>query len=106
MVNQLESGQIDGYCVGEPWNAHAVQKGIGHTLITKYEIWNNSPEKVLGLTEEWAMQHPNTHHALLLALLVLFNQLPFDKLVQNARDKGLIRNALSQGATLECSQIP
>ncbi len=69
MVGQLERGSIDGYCVGEPWNAQAVQSGIGHTLITKYEIWNNSPEKVLGVTQEWAEQYPNTHHALLLALL-------------------------------------
>jgi len=69
MVGQLERGTIDGYCVGEPWNAQAVQAGLGHTLITKYEIWNNSPEKVLGVTQEWAEQYPNTHRALLMALL-------------------------------------
>ncbi len=69
MVGQLEKGSIDGYCVGEPWNAQAVQAGLGHTLITKYEIWNNSPEKVLGVTQEWAEQYPNTHRALLMALL-------------------------------------
>lgn len=69
MVGQLEKGSIDGYCVGEPWNAQAVQEGLGHTLITKYEIWNNSPEKVLGVTQEWAEQYPNTHRALLMALL-------------------------------------
>jgi two-component system, oxyanion-binding sensor len=69
MVEQLENGLIDGYCVGDPWNSLAVKKGLGHTLITKYEIWNNSPEKVFGVTQEWASQHPNTHHALLLALL-------------------------------------
>jgi ABC-type nitrate/sulfonate/bicarbonate transport system substrate-binding protein len=69
MPGQLESGDIDGYCVGEPWNSIAVQSGIGHTLITKYEIWNNSPEKVLGVSEEWAVQYPNTHKALLKALL-------------------------------------
>ncbi len=69
MVDQLERGLIDGYCVGEPWNSIAVQRGLGHTLITKYEIWQNSPEKVFGVTEEWAAQHPNTHLALLMALL-------------------------------------
>lgn len=69
MVGQMERGNIDGYCVGEPWNALAVQAGIGRTLITKYEIWNNSPEKVLGVTQEWAEQYPHTHRALLLALL-------------------------------------
>lgn len=69
MVSQLEKGTIDGYCVGEPWNALAVQAGLGQTLITNYEIWNNSPEKVLGVTQEWADQHPQTHQALLMALL-------------------------------------
>lgn len=69
MVGRLAQGDIDGYCVGEPWNAQAVQAGIGRTLITKYEIWNNSPEKVLGVTQEWAEQYPNTHRALLCALL-------------------------------------
>ncbi len=69
MVGALEKGSIDGYCVGEPWNAQAVQAGLGQTLITKYEIWNNSPEKVFGVTQEWAEQYPNTHQALLMALI-------------------------------------
>jgi len=69
MVDQLESGTIDGYCVGEPCNAQAVQAGLGRILITKYEIWNNSPEKVLGVTRDWAIQHPRTHRALIMALL-------------------------------------
>lgn len=69
MVENLASGNIDGFCVGEPWNSLAVQRGLGHTLITKYEIWNNSPEKVFGVTAEWAERHPLTHKALLKALL-------------------------------------
>jgi nitrate/nitrite transport system substrate-binding protein len=69
MVGNLEKGSIDGYCVGEPWNTVATQSGIGRTLITKYEIWNNSPEKVFGVTEEWAEQNPNAHQAVLMALL-------------------------------------
>jgi nitrate/nitrite transport system substrate-binding protein len=69
MVGNLEKGSIDGYCVGEPWNAVAVLSGTGRTLITKYEIWNNSPEKVFSVTEEWAEQNPNSHQALLMALL-------------------------------------
>lgn len=69
MPSRLSRGEIDGYCVGEPWNASAVEAGIGRTLITKYELWNNSPEKVLGVTHEWAEQHPGTHRALVMALL-------------------------------------
>lgn len=69
MVNYLENNQIVGYCVGEPWNGLAVQKGIGRTLITSYEIWNNNPEKVLGVNLEWADRYPNTHKAVIMALL-------------------------------------
>jgi nitrate/nitrite transport system substrate-binding protein len=69
MVANLESKNIDGYCVGEPWNARAVTAGIGHTLITSYEIWNNSPEKVFGVNRDWAEQYPNTHRAAVMALI-------------------------------------
>ncbi len=69
MVSAMRAGQIDGFCVGEPWNQLAVREGLGRVLITKYELWNNSPEKVLGVSEEWALQHPNTHQALMMALL-------------------------------------
>jgi len=75
MPGQLENGSIDGYCVGEPWNSMAVHNDIGHTLITKYEIWNNSPEKVLGVSEEWALQNPNTHQAMIMAIIEASNWL-------------------------------
>lgn len=69
MVGALSRGEIDGYCVGEPWNQQAVQEDIGCTLITSYELWNNRPEKVLGVTRSWAEQYPHTHQALVMALL-------------------------------------
>lgn len=69
MVTQLRAGHIDGFCVGEPWSSVAVSEGVGRVLITKYELWNNSPEKVFGVSQEWAEQHPNTHRAVLKALL-------------------------------------
>jgi nitrate/nitrite transport system substrate-binding protein len=69
MVDSLAARQIDGYCVGEPWNEHAVRTGIGRTVITSYEIWNNGPEKVFGVNQDWAEQHPYTHVALLMALM-------------------------------------
>ena len=69
MVENLAAGNIDGYCVGEPWNSHAVSAGVGHTLITNYEIWNNNPEKVLGVNLEWAERYPNTHRAVIMSLL-------------------------------------
>lgn len=69
MVNQLKAGHIDGFCVGEPWNQAAVAEGLGRVLITSYELWNNGPEKVFGVNQDWADHHPNTHRAVLMALL-------------------------------------
>jgi nitrate/nitrite transport system substrate-binding protein len=69
MVNQLASGDIDGYCAGSPWNQVAVLQGCGQIAITAYEIWNNGPDKVLGVTQQWAKTYPQTHQALIAALL-------------------------------------
>ena len=69
MVANLKAGNIVGYCVGEPWNERAVEAGIGRTLITNYEIWNNNPEKVFGVNLEWHEKNPRTHQALIMALL-------------------------------------
>ncbi|TBW53794.1 nitrate ABC transporter substrate-binding protein [Marinobacter halodurans] len=69
MPSTLEAGTIQGYCVGEPWNQQAVFKGIGVPVITDYEIWPNNPEKVFGVTEQWAEKYPNTHLHLLRALI-------------------------------------
>jgi nitrate/nitrite transport system substrate-binding protein len=69
MPATMEAGTIYGYCVGEPWNQQAVFKGIGVPLITDYEIWKNNPEKVFGVTEEWAAENPNTHIAVVKALI-------------------------------------
>ena len=69
MADHLEAGLIDGYCVGEPWNSQAVARGIGCIVISGYEFWNNAPEKVLGVTRDWAEAHPRTHLTLLMALL-------------------------------------
>jgi two-component system, oxyanion-binding sensor len=69
MVANLKANNIDGYCVGEPWNQRAVEMGIGKSIITNYEIWNNNPEKVFGVTKEWADKNPGTHKATVKALI-------------------------------------
>ena len=69
MVANLQAGSIDGYCVGEPWNIRAAVEGIGYTIATDLEIWNGHPGKVLGVREDWANAYPNTHVALVKALL-------------------------------------
>jgi nitrate/nitrite transport system substrate-binding protein len=69
MPATLEAGTIYGYCVGEPWNQQAVFKGIGVPVITDYEIWKNNPEKVFGITAEFAEKYPNTTVRLTRALI-------------------------------------
>jgi nitrate/nitrite transport system substrate-binding protein len=69
MPATLEAGTIFGYAVGEPWNQQAVQRGIGVPVITDYQLWPNNPEKVFGITEEFAEQNPNTTQAIVRALI-------------------------------------
>lgn len=69
MPATLESGKNVAYCVGEPWNQQAVSKGIGVPVVTNYDIWKNNPEKVFGVTKAWADENPNTHIAVVKALI-------------------------------------
>ncbi|AVO37986.1 CmpA/NrtA family ABC transporter substrate-binding protein [Pukyongiella litopenaei] len=69
MPATLEAGTIHGYCVGEPWNQQAVFKGIGVPVITDHQLWKNNPEKVFGITAEFAGENPNTTLAVTKALI-------------------------------------
>ena len=69
MPATMEAGTIYGYSVGEPWNQQAVAKGIGVPVITDYELWKNNPEKVFGITDEFARENPNTTLAVVKALI-------------------------------------
>ncbi|WP_432696808.1 CmpA/NrtA family ABC transporter substrate-binding protein [Marinobacterium sp. YM272] len=69
MPATMEAGTIYGYCVGEPWNQQAVFKGIGVPVITDYEIWKDNPEKVFGVSKEWAEKYPNTHIRVVKAMI-------------------------------------
>jgi len=69
MPATLEGGKNVAYCVGEPWNQVAVTKGIGVPVVTNYDIWKNNPEKVFGVTKEWADENPQTLIAITKALI-------------------------------------
>ncbi len=69
MVANLKAGNIDGYCVGEPWNSRAVYENLGFVIATDLDIWQSHLEKVLGVKEEWANKYPETHVALVKALM-------------------------------------
>lgn len=68
MVQNMKIDKMDGYCVGEPWNARAIEENIGFTSITTQEMWSDHPEKVCAFTEEFAEKNPKTVKAVLKAL--------------------------------------
>lgn len=67
MPEAMQTGHLDGYCVGEPWNMASVASGTGVIVTSKIEIWKDSPEKVLGVRESWADLHRDELQALLRA---------------------------------------
>jgi nitrate/nitrite transport system substrate-binding protein len=68
MVSNMKIGKMDGFCVGEPWNARTIADGIGYTAITTQELWKDHPEKVCAFKEEFAQKNPKTVKAILKAL--------------------------------------
>lgn len=68
MVANMKVGKMDGFCVGEPWNARAIADEVGFTAITTQAMWRDHPEKVFALTEEFAEKNPKTVAALLKGL--------------------------------------
>ncbi|MBN8763544.1 MAG: ABC transporter substrate-binding protein [Thiobacillus sp.] len=69
MVANMRVGNMDGFCVGEPWNARAIRDNIGFTAVTTQAIWKNHPEKVLGTRAEFVEKYPNTARAMIAAIL-------------------------------------
>jgi nitrate/nitrite transport system substrate-binding protein len=69
MVANMRVGNMDGFCVGEPWGHRAIADGIGITANTTQDIWRDHPEKVLGTSAEWVKKYPNTARALTAAIL-------------------------------------
>jgi NitT/TauT family transport system ATP-binding protein len=69
LVDALREGQIDGFCVGEPWSSVAVAAGVGCIVTTGRHIWPNGPEKVLGLRREWADANADAVASLVRAIV-------------------------------------
>ncbi len=69
MVANMKVGNMDAFCVGEPWNEQLVNQGIGFTACTTGEVWGKHPEKALGMRAEWVDKHPNAARALLMAVI-------------------------------------
>ena len=69
MVANMRVGNMDGFCVGEPWNHRAIMDGIGITAATTQDSWKDHPEKVLGSTGDFVKKYPNTARAVIMAVL-------------------------------------
>jgi two-component system, oxyanion-binding sensor len=67
MVDSLANGQIDGFCVGAPWNSIAVDLGLGHILHFVSDILVRAAEKVLAVRQSWSERNPQILAALIRA---------------------------------------
>ena len=68
MVANMKVGKMDGFCVGEPWNARLIADGIGFTSLNTQDIWKDHPEKVCAFLADFADKNPKTVKAVLKAL--------------------------------------
>jgi nitrate/nitrite transport system substrate-binding protein len=68
MVANMKLGKMDGFCVGEPWNARSIADKIGFTSITTQQLWKDHPEKVCAFLTEFADKNPKTVKAVCKAL--------------------------------------
>src|SRR5215210_3003573 len=69
MVVNMKVGNMDAFCVGEPWNEQLVNQDIGFTAATTGEVWFKHPEKVLGMRAAWVDKNPNAAKAILMAVM-------------------------------------
>ena len=69
MVANMKVGNMDCFCVGEPWNEQLVNQGIGYTALTTGELWFKHPEKVLGMRADWVDANPKATLALMAATM-------------------------------------
>ncbi len=69
MVANMKVGTMEAFCVCEPWNDQLVHQNIGYTALTTGELWNNHPEKSLGMRADWVDKNPKATQALLMAVM-------------------------------------
>jgi NitT/TauT family transport system ATP-binding protein len=68
VADALESGEIDGTCVGEPWSSVAVERGVGRIVLATAQIWRRGVEKVLALRESRLTERREAVEALIRAM--------------------------------------
>ncbi len=68
MAEAVKAGEIDAFCVGEPWGSIAVDNEVGTLLLPTKAIWEFAPEKVLAVRSDWAATETSLAHRLIRAL--------------------------------------
>ncbi|MGE5658307.1 MAG: CmpA/NrtA family ABC transporter substrate-binding protein [Actinomycetota bacterium] len=69
LVSSMQTGDIQGFCVGEPWHLRAINQKVGYTALVTGEFWQNHPEKALTFRADWAEKYPKTVKAALKAVM-------------------------------------
>jgi nitrate/nitrite transport system substrate-binding protein len=69
MVANMKVDNMDGFCVGEPWNGVAVKEGIGFTHLASQEIWKHHPEKALVVNEKFSNAHKEDLKKIMKAII-------------------------------------
>lgn len=69
MVANMQTGTMDTFCVGEPWNERLVNKKLGYTVAQTGELWKLHPEKAFSMRADWVEQNPKATQALLKGVL-------------------------------------
>lgn len=68
MADAVARGDLDLFCVGEPWGTVAVSKGQAELILPGAAIWAHAPEKVLGMRRDWLAENDETCGVLLRAV--------------------------------------
>lgn len=69
MVANMKVGNMDAFCVCEPWNEQLINQNIGYTAVTTGELWKNHPEKAFALRADFVEKYPKATQALTMAVM-------------------------------------
>ncbi|PSB34016.1 CmpA/NrtA family ABC transporter substrate-binding protein [Chlorogloea sp. CCALA 695] len=68
MVANMKVGNMEAFCVGEPWNAQLVNQKQGYSALVTGELWKDHPEKAFAMRADWVDKNPNAAKAMLMAV--------------------------------------
>jgi nitrate/nitrite transport system substrate-binding protein len=69
MVANMKAGNMQTFCVGEPWNARVISENAGYTAFITGEMWKDHPEKAFTMRADWVEKNPKAAKAILMAVL-------------------------------------